>query len=119
MVDTLIECDRSPPVPTMSIAADRVSSESGTSAAYSSTASSRAGDLLGRLTFGAQGDDETDQLCRRGVAVKDRAHRCPRLLGGEVDAVEQGGEERGPSAVLFEMYHAVNLRARREKVKRS
>ena len=74
----------------------------------------QAGDLLGRLTFGAKGDDETDQLCRRGVAVEDRAHRCTRLLGGEVDAVEQGGEERGPSAVLFEMYHAVNLSAPRE-----
>lgn len=41
MVDTLIECDRSPPVPTMSTADARSSSSSGTSSPAASTASSR------------------------------------------------------------------------------
>ena len=40
IVDTLIECERSPPVPTMSTARPRRSSSSGTSSAAASTASS-------------------------------------------------------------------------------
>ena len=62
----------------------------------------QAGQLLGALALGAQGDDEADQLGRRGVARQDRAHRRPRLVGGQVMPIQQQCEQTRPPAVLID-----------------
>ena len=62
----------------------------------------QAGQLLGALALGAQGDDEADQLSRRGVARQDRAHRRPRLVGRQVMAFQQQREQTRPPAVLVD-----------------
>jgi hypothetical protein len=54
----------------------------------------QAGELGRGLTLGAERDHEPDQLCRRRVAAQDRVHRRPRLLGGQVGAVEQRAQQR-------------------------
>ena len=59
-------------------------------------------ELLRRLTLGTQGDDEADQLRRRGVAGQNRRHRRPGMRRRQVATLEQLGQERGPSTQVVE-----------------
>ena len=58
--------------------------------------------LVGGLALGPQGDDEADQLGRRGAAGEDRGHRRAGLLGAEVAPSEQLAQQARPAAVLGE-----------------
>ena len=99
---TLIECDRSPPVPTTSTA--RVAHVVGQldELGRRQHGVEQPGQLVGGLALGPQGDDESDQLGRRRLAGQDRGHRRAGLDCGQVAPGEQLGEQAGPTAVLFQ-----------------
>jgi hypothetical protein len=71
----------------------------------------QSGQLLRALALGAERHGERDQLRRSRVAGQDRRHRHPGLLSGEVVAVEQQPDERGPSPVIGEIRHRRGRRA--------
>ncbi len=99
IVDTLIECERSPPVPTMSTARDRSSSPSGTSVAAASTASSSP-DSSSAVSPLIRSATEKAISCA-GVAPPDRI--APIAVAAwwadRVAALDQVGDDRRPTAV--------------------
>ena len=62
----------------------------------------QTGQLVSSLPLRPQGDDEPDQLGRGGPPAEDVGHRRARLLGGQVAAGEQLGEQPRPPAVVLE-----------------
>ena len=81
IVDTLIECERSPPVPTMSTARRPQVVAQRHQLGGRQHRVEQPGQLVGGLALGPQGDDEADQLGRRGPVPEDRRHRRAGLVG--------------------------------------
>ena len=75
IVETLIECERSPPVPTTSIARGPELVAQRHELGGAEHRVEQSGQLVGRLALGSQRDGEGDELGRRRVAGEDRAHR--------------------------------------------
>ena len=102
IVDTLIECERSPPVPTMSTARAAQVVVERHQLGRRQHRVEQPGQLVGRLALGPQGDDEPDQLGRRGAAAEDRRHRRARLVGRQVTPGQQLGQQARPPAVTVQ-----------------
>ncbi len=62
----------------------------------------QSAELVGCFTLGAQGDHEGDELGRSCITRQDRRHRRPGMRGRQVAALEELGQERGPTTQVLE-----------------
>ena len=70
---------------------------------FASGTSSKSSKLVhGGLRYLQQGDDEADELGRRGPARQDRRHRRARLVGGQVTACQELRQEARPAAMTVQ-----------------
>ena len=108
-VDTLMLELRSPPVPTMSITPSR----SGNAHVRRLVDHRRheAGQLVDRLPFHAQRDDEPGDLGRRRRTFEDLGHGGLGLHCVEIGTRGEAGQNRGPSAEVSQrhMRHGLSI----------